>query len=92
MTNRLVAERRSFVKPVRMSPADDMLPDFILRDTAPETHIEVYGMTGVASYEVRKTEKQALRAARRIPAVEWDIEREALEKVVLPPSRIASPC
>jgi len=91
MANRLVAEHRSFVKPVRMSPADDMLPDFILRDTDQETHIEVYGMNGVASYEARKREKQALRAARRIPAVEWNIEREALENVVLPPSRIASP-
>lgn len=91
MANRLVSARRNFVKPVRMSPADDMLPDFILRDTDPETHIEVYGMNGVASYEARKREKRALRAARRIPAVEWNIEREALENVVLPPSRIASP-
>ena len=91
MANRLVAARRNFVKPVRMCEADDMLPDFILRDTDPETHIEVYGMNGVASYEARKREKQAMRAARRIPAVEWNVDREALENAVLPPSRIVSP-
>ncbi|NUX57954.1 DUF1173 domain-containing protein [Paraburkholderia sp. JPY418] len=32
MANRLVAERRDFIKPVRMFPQDDMLPDFVLRD------------------------------------------------------------
>lgn len=41
MANRLVAERRDFIKPVRMLDGDDMLPDFVLRDTATETHIEV---------------------------------------------------
>ena len=84
MANRLVAECRDFVKPIRMSETDDMLPDFILRDTLPETHIEVYGMNGVASYEARKTEKRALRVARRIPAVEWNVDRETLESVRLP--------
>ncbi|BCF95181.1 DUF1173 family protein [Paraburkholderia largidicola] len=84
MANRLVAARRNFVKPMRLSEADDMLPDFILRDTGTATHIEVYGMNGVASYEARKREKQALRVARRIPAVEWNVDREALEHVLIP--------
>nr|WP_090838022.1 DUF1173 family protein [Paraburkholderia hospita] len=85
MANRLIAEQRDFAKPIRMSDTDDMLPDFILRDTRPETHIEVYGINGVDTYEARKRQKQALRAARRIPAVEWNVDRESLETVSLPP-------
>jgi hypothetical protein len=85
MANRLVAARRDFVKPIRMSETDDMLPDFILRDTHPQTHIEVYGMNGVDTYEARKKQKQDLRAARHRPAVEWNVDRESLETVPLPP-------
>lgn len=85
MANRLVAGQRDFIKPIRMSDTDDMLPDFVLRDTRPETHIEVYGMNGVDTYEARKKQKQELRAARRIPAVEWNVDRESLETVSLPP-------
>jgi hypothetical protein len=86
MSNRLVAERRVFEKPVRLQPEDDMLPDFVLLDTRPPTHIEVYGMNGLASYERRKKEKQRLRAERCIPAVEWNIERDNLTDVSLPPA------
>ncbi|RKT10624.1 uncharacterized protein DUF1173 [Paraburkholderia sp. RAU2J] len=84
MANRLVAELRDFVKPVRIAEGDDMLPDFILRDTDIETHIEVYGMNGVPSYEARKQQKRALRSARHIPAVEWDVDKNALATVRLP--------
>jgi hypothetical protein len=84
MANRLVSERRDFLKPVRIADGDDMLPDFVLRDTAFDTHIEVYGMNGVESYEVRKERKRALRSARQIPAVEWNVDRETLESVRLP--------
>ncbi|WP_321817853.1 MULTISPECIES: DUF1173 family protein [unclassified Paraburkholderia] len=86
MANRLVAERRVFEKPIRMTDGDDMLPDFVLLDTRPPTHIEVYGMNGLATYERRKQEKQRLRAERGIPAVEWNIDRETLNTVLLPPS------
>ncbi|MBB5510894.1 DUF1173 domain-containing protein [Paraburkholderia atlantica] len=89
MANRLVTERRDFVKPVRMSAEDDMLPDFVLRDAGARTHIEVYGMNGVPAYEARKAEKRALRLARGIPAVEWDVDREPLTHVQIPPPRDA---
>jgi hypothetical protein len=85
MASRVVAEHRNFVKPMRMADTDDMLPDFILRDTHPETEIEVYGMNGVEAYEARKRQKQELRAARQIPAVEWDVDRQPLAAVALPP-------
>lgn len=90
MANRLVSERRDFVKPIRMAADDDMLPDFILRDTSPRTHIEVYGMNGLPAYEARKQEKRALRLARGIPAVEWNIDREALASLRFP-SALGSP-
>ncbi|KVS70134.1 DUF1173 family protein [Burkholderia cepacia] len=85
MANRLVAEGRAFDKPIRLSEGTDMLPDFVLTDTAEPTHIEVYGMNGVAEYETRKREKQRLRIARGIPAVEWDIDRFQLADVRIPP-------
>jgi hypothetical protein len=87
MANRLVAEHRSFLKPVRMSAEDVMLPDFVLRDTTVPTHIEVYGMNGLASYETRKEQKRALRLSRSIPAVEWNVDREVLSTVQLPAVR-----
>jgi hypothetical protein len=83
MANRLVAERRSFLKPVRMAPEDAMLPDFVLRDTEIETHIEVYGMNGMPAYEARKVEKRAIRLARQIPAVEWNVD-DALHATDIP--------
>ncbi|WP_175891312.1 DUF1173 family protein [Burkholderia cepacia] len=85
MANRLVAEGRAFDKPIRLDEGADMLPDFVLTDTAEPTHIEVYGMNGVAEYETRKREKQRLRISRGIPAVEWDIDRFQLADVRFPP-------
>jgi hypothetical protein len=85
LANRLVAERRVFDKPIRMSANEDMLPHFVLLDTRPATHVEVYGLNGVEAYERRKEEKRRLRLARGIPAVEWNIDRETLADIPLPP-------
>ncbi|MGS0896866.1 DUF1173 family protein [Burkholderia stagnalis] len=85
MANRLVVEGRSFDKPIRLDEGADMLPDFVLTDTAEPTHIEVYGMNGLTEYETRKREKQRLRMARGIQAVEWDIDRFQLAEVRFPP-------
>lgn len=85
MANRLVADGRSFDKPIRLDEGADMLPDFVLTDTAEPTHIEVYGMNGMAEYEARKRDKQRLRMARGIRAVEWDIARFPLSSVRYPP-------
>ncbi|MGF6736313.1 hypothetical protein [Paraburkholderia atlantica] len=68
-----------------MSPQDDMLPDFVLRDAGAQTHVEVYGMNGVPAYETRKEEKRVLQLARGIPAVEWEVDREPLAHVQIPP-------
>ncbi|MEK7898078.1 DUF1173 family protein [Burkholderia contaminans] len=85
MANRLVAEGRSFDKPIRVEAGAQMLPDFILTDTAALTHVEVYGMNGMAEYEARKGEKQRLRLAHGIQAVEWNIDTTDLAAVRLPP-------
>ena len=86
MANRLVGEGRSFEKPIRLEAGAEMLPDFVLTDTAAPTHVEVYGMNGMAEYEARKREKQRLRLARGIPAVEWNINLTDLAAVRLPPT------
>ncbi|AKM45350.1 hypothetical protein NL30_36545 [Burkholderia contaminans] len=85
MANRLVANRRSFDKPIRLPEGAEMLPDFVLTDTSEPTHIEVYGMNGMAKYEARKREKQRLRAERGIQAIEWDIDATALADIRFPP-------
>ncbi|WP_175958040.1 DUF1173 family protein [Burkholderia sp. BCC0405] len=86
MANRLVGKGRSFDKPIRLEAGAEMLPDFVLTDTAAPTHVEVYGMNGMAEYEARKREKQRLRLARGIQAVEWNIDLTDLAAVRLPPA------
>ncbi|ABX19255.1 MULTISPECIES: DUF1173 family protein [Burkholderia cepacia complex] len=86
MANRLVAEGRSFDKPIRLDTGGDMLPDFVLTDTPAPTHVEVYGMNGMATYEARKREKQRLRLSRGIPAVEWNVDAIDLAEIRLPPA------
>ncbi len=71
MANRLVAEHRRFRKPTRLGPGDEMLPDFVLTDTASETAIEVYGMESHEAYRLRKAQKQMLYAKRGMQCVEW---------------------
>lgn len=71
MANRLVAERRRFRKPMRLSPGDQLLPDFVLTDAGTETAIEVYGMESHDAYRLRKTQKQMLYAKNGTPCVEW---------------------
>ncbi|SAL06908.1 hypothetical protein AWB81_07817 [Caballeronia arationis] len=83
MANRLVAQRRRFVKPMRLERGDAMLPDFRLTDTTVPTAIEVYGMQGNAQYMARKAEKQALYARERTPCVEW-VPPDDLASVRLP--------
>ncbi|WP_143328100.1 DUF1173 family protein [Caballeronia pedi] len=79
MANRLVAERRRFIKPLRLEAGDVMLPDFQLTDTRSPTAIEIYGMQGNHQYLARMKEKQALYARTIAPCVEW-----------IPPADVAS--
>ncbi|BBQ02749.1 hypothetical protein BSFA1_78770 (plasmid) [Burkholderia sp. SFA1] len=79
MANLLVAERRRFIKPLRLEAGDVMLPDFQLTDTRQPTAIEIYGMQGNEQYLARKKEKQALYARDAKPCVEW-----------IPPADLAS--
>jgi hypothetical protein len=71
MANRLALERRRFEKPMRFFEADELLPDFILTDTALPTYVEVWGMESNAQYRARKAEKQAIYARKQTPVVEW---------------------
>ncbi|WP_250528375.1 DUF1173 family protein [Caballeronia sp. GAWG2-1] len=79
MANRLVAERRRFIKPLRLEAGDVMLPDFQLTETRQPTAIEIYGMQGNEQYLARKREKQVLYARAATPCVEW-----------IPPADLAS--
>jgi hypothetical protein len=83
MANRLVDEGRRFDKPLRRDGSDDMLPDFLLTDTARPAAIEVYGMESNDAYRARKLQKQALYASRNEPCVEW-VPPSPLASVVLP--------
>ncbi|MFL9911984.1 DUF1173 family protein [Paraburkholderia sp. RL17-337-BIB-A] len=83
MANRLVDERRRFIKPMRLDDGDVMLPDFRLTDTSPETAIEVYGMESNDAYRIRKAQKQALYAEHKLPCVEW-IPPAPISTVALP--------
>lgn len=59
IADRLVAQGRSFSKPLRFdSITDQVLPDFILTDTKREVPLEVFGRND-AAYLQRKREKEA---------------------------------
>ncbi|MBN3761088.1 DUF1173 family protein [Burkholderia sp. Ac-20365] len=75
MADALVEAGRSFVKPLRYDGIEDTFPDFKLLDTSPATVVEVWGMMGNASYEARKTEKEATYRANRVPVIAWDTRR-----------------
>lgn len=68
--SQLVRSGRSFFKPLRCSPKDDLFPDFILSDTQPETYVEVWGRSD-PRYLSRKAEKKARYIADGIPLLEW---------------------
>ena len=67
----LVAAGRTFEKPLRFDAADEMFPDFVLRDTDRETRIEVLGFNE-ASYRARIEEKRQLCARAGVHFRVWD--------------------
>lgn len=75
VADRLVAERRAFVKPLRYdASASDVFPDFVLTDTAaPQLPLEVYGFTDDPVYEQRKRRKIAHYATTGVPFWHWDV-------------------
>lgn len=88
MANRLTREGRAFKMPI--SPNDDgILPNFALTDTPRPVEIKVYGLNGLAEYEKRTREKQAIRAKKGVQCVEWKTEREPLDAVSPPSPRAA---
>ncbi len=57
IADKLTAEGRAFIKPLRFEASEDVVfPDFILRDTPKEAPLEVFGRNDEA-YEARKAEK-----------------------------------
>jgi hypothetical protein len=76
MADALVAAGRAFVKPLRYG-GDAVFPDFVLIDDDPGTYVEVWGVRGRESYEIRKRAKQNhYRESGRV-LLEWDV-REPL--------------
>lgn len=71
MAEYLMTHEREFVKPIRMEPGEATLPDFVVTDTTPHTLIEVWGMTGNAAYDARKSVKVAHYRKQRMRLVEW---------------------
>jgi hypothetical protein len=87
MADALTTAGRAFVKPLRYDARRaDVFPDFLLTDTSPPVPVEVWGLPGRVSYELRKYEKRALYAARPGDLLEWDI-REPLPRIPPAPHR-----
>lgn len=61
LTNFLIKEKRTFIKPMRYDQTSELklLPDFILLDTSPKCLVEVYGMA-TPDYLNRKAEKKRI--------------------------------
>lgn len=69
----LVAQRRSFSKPLRYDAEEDVVfPDFILNDAGADgVPMEVYGMSGNAKYDARKLKKREYYRESGKPFWEW---------------------
>ncbi len=63
VADKLTAEGRGFIKPLRFDADEDVVfPDFILRDTGDDTPLEVFGRSDEA-YEARREAKTAYYTA-----------------------------
>jgi hypothetical protein len=76
LAHKLVDERRSFSKPLKISHGDSALPDFVLSDTNPPFVLEVFGMTSTAYLE-RKAEKLERYRAEGKPVWSWNADQES---------------
>ncbi|HVI89361.1 MAG TPA: DUF1173 family protein [Dongiaceae bacterium] len=86
MADFLIGLRRVFRKPVRHVGRAAVHPDFVLTDTAPETVIEVLGLSGDPDYDARIAEKRRHYAATVTPYIEWDARVDDLRLVRIPPA------
>jgi len=71
MESKLASEDRAFEKPLRFDADEaEVLPDFILLDTDPETVIEVFGMN-TPEYATRRDAKLAYYQANQSKVALW---------------------
>lgn len=85
MADHLVDQHRAFCKPLRHIGRAAVHPDFVLTDVAPETVIEVLGMTGNPAYDARTAQKREHYRVHGIPVIEWEVGAQPLSSVRLPP-------
>ncbi|MFE6945984.1 DUF1173 family protein [Streptomyces chartreusis] len=76
MAGALTDASRRFIKPLRWDRSDDVFPDFILTDTEPPTFVEVYGVQGRASYDIRKRIKQVKYQEQGRSVIAWEVKQE----------------
>ena len=74
MADALVTAGRAIVKPMTWDHHASVLPDFVLTDTSPVTFVEVWGIRGRSSYEMRKRAKQRIYRAEGKKLIEWSVE------------------
>lgn len=71
LAQHLVTANRSFIKPLHYDVREQLLPDFVLTDTDPETYLEVFGMD-TAQYTQRKQEKIKIYAEQGKQLWTWE--------------------
>ena len=88
--DKLISEGRRFDKPIRLE--HDFVPDFKLRDTYPNTVMEVFGMMNDPEYARHAVEKLRSYAQSGIPTWQWNTSSSQMipefpAKTVFPNSR-----
>lgn len=74
LAHQLVAQKRSFIKPLTIKAGESTLPDFILTDTEPPFVLEVWGMSTPAYAERKQKKLETYRNEGR-PVWSWDAQR-----------------
>jgi hypothetical protein len=76
MADALADAGRRLIKPLRWDRSDELFPDFVLTDTEPPTFVEVYGVQGRVSYEIRKQIKQVKYQQQGRAVIAWEVAQE----------------
>lgn len=87
LTEKLIAEQRSFRKPLACEvSAGDMLPDFVLEDRDDRTYLEVLGLMTDPEYRAHVVKKRAAYEKLQQATWWWDVSKDK-EPPRLPPGK-----
>lgn len=91
MANWMMDDGRKFEKPMRPERRTGKIPDFVLRDTEPETYLEVWGRDD-DKYNESKAEKLSLYRSNGMRLWQWNARRDRFPPPLPEPCKYWATC